>query len=99
MKTFAAIVLCALSARAGVTVENDAIAISFADSQNGFSVTSIVSKAGGGARFVHTDMKKADFWRLSFAGNGGTNDLVRIDNHGAVEDTVQKIKTHWEEAL
>ena len=23
----------------------------------------------------------------------------RIDNHGAVEDTVQKIKTHWEEAL
>jgi shikimate dehydrogenase len=23
----------------------------------------------------------------------------RIENHGAVEDTVQKIKTHWEEAL
>lgn len=100
---YAAVPLLAMAAVApaeAVTVGNDAIEICFAGADNGFAVTSIVSKAGGGARFVHTDMKRADFWKLTFAGAGGTNDLVEVDNHCAaakksVEQTAGRTVFRW----
>ncbi len=67
----------------GVVLENEALALAFANADSGFAVTSITCRLGAQARFVRTNGQQADFWQLAFAGPNGTNDMVVLDNHAA----------------
>ena len=53
-----------------LTLENDALAISFASAGSGFAVTSVVNRLGGGVRFVETDLKEPDFWAITLVPDG-----------------------------
>ena len=67
----------------GVILENEALALAFANADSGFAVTSITCRLGAQARFVRTNGQQADFWQLTFVGPNGTNDMVVLDNHAA----------------
>ena len=82
----------------GQVVENDAICIRFGKPEEGFAITSVDSKLGNGAKFVHSDaMTPSNFWALTFSktGNDGQISKVAIDNHVAAE--AKRVETSGDE--
>ena len=74
----------------GVVLENEALALAFANADSGFAVTSITCRLGPRARFVRINGRQADFWQLAFAGPNGTNDMVVLDNHAAASRQAER---------
>ena len=74
----------------GVVLENEALALAFANADSGFAVTSITCRLGAQVRFIRTNGQQADFWQLAFAGPNGTNDMVVLDNHAAAVSLVEQ---------
>ncbi|MBR4172000.1 MAG: hypothetical protein IKR48_10140 [Kiritimatiellae bacterium] len=69
----------------GITLENDAMRICFADADEGFACTGIVNLAANGARFVSSHPDLPDFWRLQFADITTKGKAVAIlNNHSPV---------------
>ena len=87
-----------LLAAPAVTLENEAMAISFSSSGSGFAVTSIMNRLGGGTRFVETNLKGPDFWEIVLVPDGGANPkkAVRLQNHTpSKERTCEKIENGY----
>lgn len=66
----------------GVTLENDALRIRFADAEHGFNVAAIENRLVDDTRFVDPAQEQAGLWRLDFVRKGaaGTNEHVFVDN-------------------
>ena len=78
------LMMASLSVSAGTVLENDAICIRLGKPEEGFAITSVESKLGEGAKFVHSDaMTPSNFWALVFTapdGKGGFR-KISVDNH------------------
>ena len=76
----ACLVLCALQLPA-VVLENDRIAVLFADAENGFSVTGIVHKTRG-TGFLNDAPRSTSFWRAVFVDRStmGSNAVAFTSN-------------------
>lgn len=75
--------LAAVSAVAsGVQLENDALSVSFAASEQGFGIRRIENRLSDATSFVRGSEKGADFWALVFhaRGEGGKPEEARVDN-------------------
>ena len=95
---FAQCACSGLFAAPAVTLENDAMAISFSSSGSGFAVTSIVNRLGGETRFVDTNLKGPDFWAITLVPDGGVDPkkAVHLQNHTpSKERTCEKIENGY----
>ena len=61
----------------GVTIQNEALRIEFADATDGFSCAKIVNRLAGDVEFVNFSKGVAGFWRLTYRGK---NCQTAIDN-------------------
>ena len=61
--------LCA-AVWAGETLENDALRLSFAGAEDGYSIAAIENCLVGDTRFVNPATGQAGFWRLDFVRKG-----------------------------
>lgn len=66
----------------GGTFGSDALSVSFAGPDDGYSVTAIENRMEGRAKFVRCPRGTAGLWRLQFVRKGasGTNEFFTVDN-------------------
>ena len=86
------------SVASGAVLENDALRITFGNGDEGYAITAIESKFGGGARFVHADsFAPSNFWAVAFASinAAGGMDRVELDNH--VPSAAKRIERQGDE--
>ena len=77
--------LPALASGQGETIlENDALRITFGTAGEGYAITAIETKLGGGARFIHADASTpSNFWAIVLSSPNATGGMnrIRLDNH------------------
>ena len=85
-------VACAAGLASAVTLENEAMRITFGAPEEGFAVREIVNKKAGGTSFLHASKNFPGFWGLRFVRkDAGTNVFVHVSNaRGAAERTCRE---------
>lgn len=75
---------------AGYTIENDKLAIRFAEADQAFGITGIVNKVAGNTSFLTVTTNGLNFWSMTFRG-GETNQQICIHNRIPARRTVRPL--------